>query len=235
MAAKKKVNNEYGECPTSIDDRPFYNLTLDKDQKEFVNAILNPDIDIIFCNAKAGTGKTTCATGAANLLVQYGKFDGIVYVVSVYGESKQGFLPGTITEKSEVYFEPFYQALIECDINPNTAINNDSMVNQKNGDGYITCLTHTFLRGTNFDNKTIILDEAQNYTVSDLKKTLTRCSNKCKIIVIGHDKQCDLDNPRSSGFTKYITHFKEKERCKVCSLTINHRGWVSQWADELDE
>ena len=52
MAAKKKtVLNEYGDAPKSIDDRPFYSLVLDEDQKNFVNAILNPDNTIVFCNA----------------------------------------------------------------------------------------------------------------------------------------------------------------------------------------
>ena len=236
MAAKKKtVLNEYGDAPKSIDDRPFYSLVLDEDQKNFVNAILNPDNTIVFCNARAGTGKTTLSIGAADILVKHGEYDGIVYICSAYGEKTQGYLPGSITEKSEVYFEPAYQAMIECNMNPNICVNSDSMVNQKYGDAYVTLLTHTFLRGTNLKKKIIILDESQNFTVADLKKTLTRCSDDCKIIVIGHDHQCDLDNKLSSGFKKYIEHFRNHEHCEICELTINHRGWVSQWADELQE
>ena len=236
MAAKKKtVLNEYGDAPKSIDDRPFYSLVLDEDQKNFVNAILNPDNTIVFCNARAGTGKTTLSIGAADILVKHGEYDGIVYICSAYGEKTQGYLPGSITEKSEVYFEPAYQAMIECNMNPNICVNSDSMVNQKYGDAYVTLLTHTFLRGTNLKKKIIILDESQNFTVADLKKTLTRCSDDCKIIVIGHDHQCDLDNKLSSGIKKYIEHFRNHEHCEVCELTINHRGWVSQWADELQE
>lgn len=237
MATKKKVINEedYGEAPRVIDDRPFYNFILDEDQKKFVNAILNPNNTVIFCNAKAGTGKTTLAMGTANILVQHGEYDGIVYICSAYGEGKQGYLPGSITEKSEVYFEPAYQAMIECNMNINTCIDNESMVNQKYGEAYVTLLTHTFLRGTNLKKKVIILDEAQNYTVADLKKTLTRCSDDCKVIVVGHDKQCDLKNKSTSGFIKYIEHFRNHERCEICELTINHRGWLSQFADELEE
>ena len=81
MAAKKKtVLNEYGDAPKSIDDRPFYSLVLDEDQKNFVNAILNPDNTIVFCNARAGTGKTTLSIGAADILVKHGEYDGIVYI-----------------------------------------------------------------------------------------------------------------------------------------------------------
>lgn len=236
MAAKKTQRlDEYGEIPRNIDGEPFYNLILDNDQKNFVNAILNTDNTIVFCNSKAGTGKTTLAMGAANMLVKYKEYDGIVYICSAYGEKAQGYLPGSITEKSEVYFEPAYQAMIECNMNPNVCVNSDSMVNQKYGDAYVTLLTHTFLRGTNLKRKVIILDECQNYTVSDLKKTLTRCSDDCKIICIGHDAQCDLEDKSSTGFKKYIEHFRGHEHCEVCELTINHRGWVSQFADELQE
>lgn len=235
MGKKTQKVSEYGEAPKKIDDRPFYEFTLDEDQKKFVNAILNPDNTIVFCNAKAGTGKTTLAIGTAEILYQHNEYDGIVYICSAYGEKAQGYLPGSITEKSEVYFEPAYQAMIECNMNINTCINSDSMVNQKYGEAYVTLLTHTFLRGTNLKKKVIILDESQNYTVGDLKKTLTRCSDDCKIIVIGHDKQCDLENKQASGFVKYLEHFKGHEHCEICELTTNHRGWVSQFADELEK
>ena len=236
MATKKKaVTNEHGEAPKNINEHPFYGFNLDEDQIDFVNAILNSENTVVFCNAKAGTGKTTLAIGTANILVQHGEYEGIVYICSAYGENKQGYLPGSITEKSEVYFEPAYQAMIECNMNINTCIDNESMVNQKYGEAYVTLLTHTFLRGTNLKKKVIILDEAQNYTVADLKKTLTRCSDDCKVIVIGHDKQCDLKDKKSSGFVKYIEHFRNHERCEICELTINHRGWLSQFADELED
>ena len=236
MAAKKKpVSEPKPEAPRAIQPNMFYGYNLDEQQLAFANAIWDKDKDIIFCNSKAGTGKTTVATGVANMLVQYGFYDGIVYIMAPYGEKTQGYLPGTITEKSSVYFEAFYQALVNCDINPNTAINTESMVNQKNGTGFITCITDTYLRGTNLDNAVVIIDEAQNYTVAQLKKTLTRVGSKAKVIVIGHDLQCDISNPELSGFTKYVKHFENEERAAVCYLTTNYRGWVSRHADELEE
>ena len=234
MATKKKTQQEfYGEAPTNLDNSLFYGMKLDPEQLAFANAIWSPNYDIVWCNARSGCGKTTVATGVANMLVQYGFYDGIVYIMSPYGERKQGWLPGSITEKSSVYFEAFYQALINCNVNPNTAINDESIVNQKNGIGYITCITDTYLRGTNLENKIILLDEAQNYTVPQLKKTLTRVCESSKVVVIGHDLQCDLENPLESGFIRYIEHFKGQERSIVCNLTINHRGWISRHADEL--
>lgn len=237
MATKKKAvqatTSFVGEVPKDLTNHPFYGFQLDEEQQRLRDAIWNPDIDIVFCNSKAGTGKTFVSTGVANLLVKYGLYSNIVYIMSPYGERKQGWLPGTITEKSSVYFEAFYQALVECGVNPNTAINDESMVNQKNGTGYITCVTDTYLRGTNLNNCVVLIDEAQNYTEDQLKKVLTRIGDNTKVVVIGHDLQCDLDKPESSGFTRYMNHFQDQERCAVCELKTNHRGWISRHADDL--
>jgi phosphate starvation-inducible protein PhoH len=141
--AKKATYIDYSSAPKSLSDEPFYNLILDDYQKEFRDAIWNPEKLIVFCNAVSGTGKTTIATATANLLCRYGLYDGIVYIVSNYGEAKQGYLPGDITQKSEVYFEPFYQALQTIGVNTNTVFV-DNINNLKNGTAYIECLTHTF-------------------------------------------------------------------------------------------
>ena len=210
-------------------------MRLDPEQLTFANAIWNKDNDIILANARAGTGKTTIATGVAIMLVKFGFYNGIIYIMAPYGERKQGYLPGDIQTKSEVYFEPFYQSLITCNENPNTAITNDSMVNQKNGTGYITCITDTYLRGTNLDDAVIIIDECQNATTSQLKTILTRVGKNAKVICVGHDQQCDLQDKSASGFTKYIEHFRGCERAAVCELKTNHRSWISQHADELEE
>ena len=166
-------------------------------------------------------------------MVKYGRCDGIVYIASPTQEQKQGYLKGSIEEKSEPYFEPFYEALDKIGVNRNTAFY-DSAVNEKYQTAYIQCVTHTFLRGTNFENKVVIIDEAQNYYFDELKKVLTRLHDSCKIIVIGHDGQNDLfDHPERSGFVPYLNWFSGDDRVAVCRLTENHRGWISQHADEL--
>ena len=213
----------------------FYNMILDEDQIAFVEAIKDPEKTIIFCDAPAGTGKTTLAMGAAQILVQdrRNELEGIVYIVSPYGEQKQGYLPGSITEKSEVYYEPAYQAMIEVGMNPHTDVCSESMTSKKKGEAYVKMLTHTYLRGTNLQKKVVILDESQNYTVPELKKVLTRCHDSCKVIVIGHTGQIDIRG--GSGFARYLEHFEGHEKCAVCKLTTNHRGWLSTYADALEE
>lgn len=234
MSSRKKTTPDYlvGNPPETIGEM-FYDMKLDPEQLAFANAIWNKEIDIVFVNAAAGTGKSSIAVGVANLLVHYGFYDELIYIMSPYGERKQGWLPGTITEKSSVYFEALYQALVKCNVNINTAINTESMVNQKNGTGFVTCITDTFLRGSNLDNAVIIIDEAQNFTTAQLKKVLTRVGKNVKVVVIGHELQCDLDYPEDSGFTAYIKHFEGNDRVAICNLTTNYRSWISRWADAL--
>ena len=91
------------------------------------------------------------------------------------------------------------------------------------------------MRGCNFENKVVILDEAQNLYFDEMNKVLTRMHDSCQVIVIGHSKQCDIYyNPERSGFVKYLNHFSKDEKCAVCYLTKNYRGWISNTADELE-
>ncbi len=222
------------KAPQTLADHPFYGLKLDEYQIAFRDAIWSGDKNIVFCNAKAGTGKTLIATATADLLCRYGRYKGISYIASPTQEQKQGYLKGTIEEKSEPYFEPFYEALEKIGVNMNTAAFGD-ILNEKNGTAYIRCMTHTFLRGANFEEQVVIIDEAQNYYFDELKKVLTRMHDSCKVIVIGHDGQNDLyKNPEHSGFVHYLNWFAGDERTAVCKLVVNHRGWISQRADDLN-
>ena len=76
-------------------------------------------------------------------------------------------------------------------------------------------------------------EEAQNYRLHDLKKTLTRIHDDCKAIIIGHDGQVDLKYPADSGFIKYLMAGKSQEFIEVVELTENFRGKLSNWADEV--
>jgi len=233
MAKKKTSEFTKEEIQENIRQGNFYGFQLDKEQEIFRDAILSDDKLIVFCNAKAGTGKTQIAFGTANLLYHSGDYDGIVCVVFPCAENKQGYLPGDITQKSEVYFEPMYQAMIKCGVEPERYIDDNSMTKQKTGEAYIKLLTSTYLRGTNFENKVVIIDEAQNGTVEELKKVLTRCADSNKVVVVGHTGQIDLQNPKQSGFSRYIEHFGNTDKSQICTLTKNYRGWISSFADEL--
>lgn len=239
--ARQPKKIDYTDVPQTLHEHPFYGFQLDDNQTYFRDKIWDPDTKIIFCDARAGSGKTTMAFATANLLYLYGRYPGgIIYVVSPYGEAKQGFLPGDIVEKSEVYFEPLYQAIVKCQLFPERVIYNESLTAMKDKQeqvGYVKCLTHTYLRGTNFEDAVVILDESQNYSFEDLKKTITRISDSCKVIVIGHHKQKDTDD-KTDAFMRYLEYYKQMEdsgerRVAVCELIKNYRGWISQSADDL--
>lgn len=146
-----------------------------------------------------------------------------------------GYLPGDADTKIAPYCEPFYQAAYKIGLDVDRFVKSD-IINVKEGTGYIELCSHTFLRGVNFENKVVIIDEAQNMYRDELKKVLTRCHDSCKTIVIGHTGQCDLhpSTRESSGFQVYIDHFKSQPFAEICSLTKNYRGLVSSWADRIN-
>ena len=221
-----------------MDSEMFYGYTLSDEQLKFVQAIYDPKNLAVLCNAMAGTGKTLLALGAANILVQKGIYDKIYYIMSPTQEQIQGYLPGSQEEKSLVYADPMFQALISLGINPHTAVISDNnMSAQKNGKAYISFMTHTYMRGTNLSDSVVILDEAQNYFTDSLRKVLTRIHDSCKTIVIGHSGQIDIiKHPERSGFTRLLELFEQKgsDFSEIVTLTKNYRGKVSLLADELE-
>lgn len=233
MARTRNTSCDY--IPETLTNEPFYGLELDEEQKYFRDCIWSKDYDIIFANARSGSGKTTVALGTANMLVKYKRFEKIIYICSPCNEGRLGFLPGSITDKSEVYYEPLYTAMQTCGINPFTSIVNESLTASKYDEAYIKPITDVYLRGTNLNNAVIIIDEMQNFTLENAKKTLTRVCENTKVIAIGHSLQCDLGGDKNkSGFVRYLEHFADMPRCAVCELHTNHRSWVSNHADELD-
>lgn len=238
MANKKKATNRDNvgnDVPLTLKSHSFYGLELDEEQKELRDAIWNPDIDFIAVNAAAGTGKTLISLATANLLVQYHRYEKIIYMMAGTQMEKLGYLPGSFGEKMAPYFMPLYDAASTLGLNYMTDINACTDEWESPGDGFIDCMSHNFLRGRNIEPNTVLLiDEAQNFYIDEMKTILTRVLDGAKVIMIGHSGQCDLyKHPERSGFVPYLKHFADQERCKVLTLSNNHRGWISQWADKL--
>lgn len=232
MAKRKPVG---GECvinpPDDLSESLFFGLHLDEEQRVYRDALWDKDTLVVFCDAKAGTGKTLIAVATGMIAVDMNRYNALTYLTAVGQERHQGFLPGTQQEKSEVYAQPLYDALITIGINPATVMS-QNITNQKNGTAKVELLTPTYQRGVNLRKRFIIFDEAQNASFHDMKKMLTRVCDDSKLVVIGHRDQRDSLHT-DSAFERYIDHFAGQDFCKVCQLTINHRGKVSTWADEL--
>jgi phosphate starvation-inducible PhoH-like protein len=211
-------------------DHIFFGLgpKLTGEQREYVDSIFDRQLTI--CNARAGTGKTTLAVAAAKLL---GK--PLLYVFNPTEERRMGYRPGTQEEKESAYVVPLMDALLAINENPAEAIVNPANPGaQKTGKAWVTAKSHVFARGTNIRGMTVIIDEAQNFTRSDLRKVLTRVHDDCTVVMIGHTGQCDLVGSRS-GFADYIEHFRDKPYAKVCELTRNFRGRLATDADAIEE
>lgn len=239
MPTKKMKQVDYSNPPETLADHPFFGLKLDDDQIVFRDAIWNKKKDIVFCSAKAGTGKNLISIATAVLLREYNLIDSIIYITAagVY-EWKQGLLPGTLEQKSFFMQTPLRQALIRIGYNPDRVIVSDANPEAvKEGAAYITAQTDSYIRGVNFgdmENRTlVILDEAQNMTLPVMRTILTRIGIGCKAVVIGEPKQCDLKFPQDSGFERYIEHFRGEGRAQICTLSKSYRSWIAEKADEL--
>lgn len=205
-----------------------YANKLTKEQRIYVDSIFDNQVTIV--NAGSGSGKTTLAVACAKVL----KRD-LLYIFSPVEEDVLGYTPGEVFEKEEKYTVPLKDALLEIDEDPSRVIvSDDNIINVKNGTAWVYPMSHVFARGTNIKgHKLVIIDEAQNFTRGELKKILTRIHDDVKVVIIGHDKQCDLENPYKSGFVPYIKHFENEEYVEVCELTKNFRGKLSTKADEM--
>lgn len=240
--AKKTSTVNFSQPPDTLEDHPFYGISLsDPEQRDFVDSIWDSDYDIVFCNAKAGSGKTLLAVAASVLMVQYGRYSEVVYMTAAgVHEWKQGLLPGDLNSKSRALMEPLYQAVLRIGLSPENTIKTDNnLLSQKEGRAIITAMTNSYVRGINVGSEespvVYLLDEAENFTQNELQTLLTRVNKNSKTIVIGHDTQCDLRRGVESGFTQFLNHFQVQDWCKVCSLSKNFRGRVSAWADEIGD
>lgn len=199
---------------------------LDPDQVNFYEAAFK--YPMVCCNAPAGCGKTLVAVLASLELLNEGIIDKIYYIRIPDDRSlRLGFLPGTEDEKQYIYTAPFYDACSSLGIQP-------EMIDDAKIDGTIVTCTDIVMRGMNINKSSVIIDESQNGRLSDLKLILTRLSDNCKCFLLGHAKQYDnFKGENDHAFERYIEHLCTQSWAINCKLTKNHRGKISQWADNL--
>lgn len=202
---------------------------LTEEQEVYLDAIADPQVQMVIVDAPAGTGKTTLAVAMAKLLAKP-----MHYFFAPVEEDKMGFRPGSQSKKDAEYLQPLRDALLTVGEKPMKAIAiEDDLTQMKHGDAWVHAKSHVFTRGINLSGCTVIIDETQNWTTSQLRKVLSRIHDDCKVIVIGHSGQCDLDDPSTSGFARLKEHFAPKEYVRVCQLTKCFRGRLAEDADKL--
>ena len=162
-------------------------------QAEYLQNMRN--FDITFCVGPAGTGKTFLAVAAAVDALERDVVKRIVLTrPAVEAGEKLGFLPGDLAQKVDPYLRPLYDAL--QDLMPFEKIRRFLEL------GVIEIAPLAFMRGRTLTNAFVILDEAQNTTVRQMKMFLTRMGQGTRSAITGDVTQIDLANPESSGLVK---------------------------------
>ena len=171
-----------------------------KTQQEMVKAYF--DSDLIFAVGPAGTGKTYVAIALAVRALKNREIKRIILTrPAVEAGERLGFLPGDLKDKLDPYLQPLYDAL--GDMIPSKRLQ-EFMT-----DGTIHIAPLAYMRGRTLDRACVILDEAQNTNMGQLKMFLTRMGPNAKFIVTGDASQVDLPNKEDSGLLKGIALLKE--------------------------
>jgi phosphate starvation-inducible PhoH-like protein len=165
-------------------------------QKRYVEAIRT--CDVVFAIGPAGTGKTYLAVVMALDYLKRKLVDRVILVRPAVEAGEQlGFLPGDLQEKINPYLRPLYDALSDI-IGP-------SRIARYMASGVIEASPLAYMRGRTLNNAFVILDEAQNTTVGQMKMFLTRLGFQTKVVVTGDITQIDLRQQEKSG----LVHVQE--------------------------
>ncbi len=159
-------------------------------QKRYVQAL--KEYDLVFGVGPAGTGKTYLAVAMAVLAFKNKEVDRIILTrPAVEAGEKLGFLPGDLQNKVDPYLRPLHDAL-------NDFLGNETyrgLVER----GAVEVAPLAYMRGRTLNNAYIILDEAQNCTIEQMKMFLTRFGEGSRVVVTGDITQIDLPQDRKSG------------------------------------
>ena len=187
-------------------------------QLKYVNAIR--DNEVVFACGPAGTGKTYLAVAMAVEALKHQEIRKIVLVrPAVEAGESLGFLPGDLQAKINPYLRPLLDAT-------NEMIGFDQMQRLVEQD-VIEVVPLAYMRGRTLNDAFIILDEAQNTTIAQMKMFLTRMGNDSKIVVSGDPTQTDLPSKQQSGLRDAIRRLKRIDGVALVTLDqsdiVRHR------------
>ena len=168
--------------------------------------------EVIFALGPAGTGKTYLAVAQAVAQLITGSVQRLILSrPAVEAGEKLGFLPGDMKEKVDPYLRPLYDALHDC--------LPAEQVERRIASGEIEIAPLAFMRGRTLADAFIILDEAQNTTIPQMKMFLTRFGMNSRMVVCGDPKQVDLPIPATSGLADAVARLEGLEGFNVSRFT----------------
>jgi phosphate starvation-inducible PhoH-like protein len=176
-------------------------------QRKYVEAIESSDMT--FGLGPAGTGKTYLAVAMAVSALMAKKVSRIILVrPAVEAGERLGFLPGSLQEKVDPYLRPLYDALYD--------LLDQEKVDKLLERNVIEVAPLAFMRGRTLSDAFIIMDEAQNTTMEQMKMFVTRLGNNSKAVITGDLTQTDLPNPKKSGLLEALNVLSGVEGIRFC-------------------
>lgn len=196
-------------------------------QARYIDLLANPDNAMIFGVGPAGTGKTFLAVAAGvSELLSGARQRLVVTRPAVEAGEKLGFLPGTLEEKVDPYMLPIWDALRE--------LMGQEQMERRMTRGEIEVAPLAFMRGRTLKNAFVIVDEAQNATVPQMKMVLTRLGRDSRMVITGDPGQVDLPGSQPSGLKHALQILTGVEGVYVHTLTaadVVRHGLVSRIID----
>ncbi len=176
-------------------------------QRKYVEAI--EQADMTFGLGPAGTGKTYLAVAMAVAALMAKRVSRIILVrPAVEAGERLGFLPGSLQEKVDPYLRPLYDALYD--------LLDQGKVDNLLERNVIEVAPLAFMRGRTLNDAFIIMDEAQNTTMEQMKMFVTRMGNGSKAVITGDLTQIDLPNPKKSGLFEALHVLDGVEGIRFC-------------------
>lgn len=198
-------------------------------QRRYVEAIERHDL--VFCEGPAGTGKTYLAVAMAAAALKRERIRKIVLVrPAVEAGESLGFLPGDLHAKINPYLRPLLDALNE--------MMDFDQVKRYTEQDVIEVIPLAYMRGRTLNDAFIILDEAQNTTVSQMKMFLTRMGTNSKIVVSGDATQVDLPAHTRSGLLDAmgrLKHIGEISQMRLTKADIVRNRLVQEIVQAYEE
>lgn len=198
-------------------------------QQDMVKAYF--ENDLLFAVGPAGTGKTYVAIALAVRALKNREIKRIILTrPAVEAGERLGFLPGDLKDKLDPYLQPLYDAL--GDMIPSKKLQ------EFIAEGTIQIAPLAYMRGRTLDRACVILDEAQNTNLGQLKMFLTRMGPNAKFIVTGDASQVDLPHKEDSGLLRgirLVKNIKGVATIEFCNEDIVRHALVTKIVKAFDE